>query len=72
MTDDNRDPIAAAFEDYRPAPKELPSAPVVDDALDRVAGQTVELRHYQTTEHGVTQHVEHITITAPVYPKGTH
>ncbi|MGV0796367.1 hypothetical protein ABQF26_05345 [Mycolicibacterium elephantis] len=63
--DDRRDPIAAAFGGYRPAPKELHNPrPAADVAA--LAGQTVDLTHYSVDVNGVTQHHERVTVTRPI------
>jgi len=70
------DPIAKAFRDYQRAPRELPTRrpTTFDDELGLVelAGQTVDVTHYSVDDQGVTQHVEHATITQPIMPKEQH
>ncbi|TLH72960.1 hypothetical protein C1S82_13010 [Mycolicibacterium cosmeticum] len=72
LTDDERFPLRAAFEDYRPAPRELPIARPhaghsVDD-LRRLAdgSEQVQMSHYEMTEQGVTKHTEWVGITRPL------
>ena len=70
--DDTPDPIAQAFADYRPAPRDIVARAVrpVDDVA-ALAGQTVELTHHEVdTESGITTYTERITVTAPILPKG--
>ncbi|KUH97951.1 hypothetical protein AU190_22260 [Mycolicibacterium acapulense] len=72
MTNDHRDPLRAAFDDYQPARKELPPPAAHDDGgLADMAGETVTVTHYRTTSRGVTRFESRATITAPIYPKGS-
>jgi hypothetical protein len=73
MTDDNpdtRDPIAAAFEDYTPPPRDrVPKSPWRGDydALFELDGQTVTATYYdRETDRPVT---ERIALTHPVFGK---
>lgn len=72
---DGRDPILAAFDDYRRVPRELPTRrpTTFDEELDLVelAGQTVDVTHFVVDDQGVTRHTERATITHPILPKGT-
>jgi hypothetical protein len=65
---DGPDAIAEAFKSYVPAPRELPR-PRVEHSLDdlrAVAGTTAEVRHYEATGNGITEHVERVEICAPI------
>ncbi|MGB3483614.1 MAG: hypothetical protein WBB07_15550 [Mycobacterium sp.] len=72
---DGRDPLRAAFTDYRRAPRDV--VPCVEhsvDDLQRLAdgGATVQITHYSLDEHGISRHAEHVTITAPITRKDTN
>lgn len=65
---DHRDPMRAAFDDHERAPRDIvPRVEHSGDDLQRLAdgGAPVQVTHYEIGEDGITQHVEHITITAP-------
>jgi hypothetical protein len=69
--DDPRDPLAAAFADYQPAPRDVVSRKprsIADDLTDlaALAGAMVELAYYEVTPTGVTRRTERITITEPI------
>jgi hypothetical protein len=65
---DVRDPIQAAFDDYRRAPRDV--VPKVEHSLDDLrllagGGAQVTVTHYELGEDGITRHREHVTIAAP-------
>jgi hypothetical protein len=64
------DPIAAAFDQHRRAPRDVVPRTVnhaVGDVRRLADGaQQVLVTHYETTEHGVTKHTEWATITQPI------
>lgn len=64
----NRDPIAAAFDDYQRAPRDVVphTAHTVDELRDLADGTTqAQITHYEMNKYGVTQHTEWATITQP-------
>jgi|GEM_PF-2885128 len=66
--DGQPDPIAEAFRTYRRPPADVvPHRPVVEGfdelALDAMAGQTVELSHYDfDLSAGITKYTELVTV----------
>ncbi|BBZ34064.1 hypothetical protein [Mycolicibacterium confluentis] len=66
---DAHDPIQAAFDDYRSAPRDIVPRRVEHslDDLRLLADGTaqVTVTHYEYNEHGVTAHSECVGITAP-------
>ncbi|MGV0720642.1 hypothetical protein ABQF17_17525 [Mycolicibacterium elephantis] len=63
--DDRRDPLRAAFDDYQPPRKELHNPRPAAD-VERLAGQTVDLVHYDVDADGITRHHERVTVTRPI------
>jgi hypothetical protein len=66
--DGGRDPIEAAFADYRRAPRDVvPYAEHSLDDLRLLADGTaqVTVTHYEYDENGVTWHSERVGIAAP-------
>lgn len=63
------DPIAAAFADYRRAPRDVVPRTVKHslDALYQMADGTtqVTVTHYEYDENGVTRHSETVSIAPP-------
>ncbi|MBJ7401543.1 hypothetical protein [Mycolicibacterium sp.] len=68
MTDDPRDPVAAAFANYKPAPRDIVPRTITDDLEDLalLAGTLLEIAYYDVTPNGVTRHNEHITVCEPI------
>jgi len=64
------DPIAAAFANYTPAPRDVVPRQdrdgIAELDIDAMAGTTQQIRYYEMTEDGVTEHIEHAIITAPI------
>lgn len=72
---DDRDPLAVAFESHERAPRDIvPRVEQPVDDLQRLAndGAPVEVTHYSITEGGVERHVERTTVTAPFTRKDTN
>lgn len=68
---DVRDPLRAAFDDYRPAPLDVVPPRNVEHTIDdlrRLADGTTQVlvTHYEVNEHGVTRHTEWVSVTQPV------
>ncbi|MBU8810706.1 hypothetical protein KL953_17630 [Mycolicibacterium goodii] len=67
---DMRDPLRAAFTDYRRAPRDV-VARTAEHSLDDLhhmadGASQVTVTHYELGEHGITRHTEQVTITAPI------
>ncbi|MBA4855774.1 hypothetical protein [Nocardia farcinica] len=63
MTDDHRDPIRAAFEDYRRAPRDVvPRTPL---PVDDIPTGTAEVVYYEMTGDGIERITERIHVTTP-------
>lgn len=78
MIDDDqhaeRFPLRAAFEDYRPAPRDIVPRAHAEHAVDdlrRLADGSaqVTVTHYELTEAGVAEYRETVTIAHPIMPK---
>lgn len=65
-----RDPLAAAFDSYERAPKDVVPKQVdhtVDDLRRLADGSAqVQVTHYELDEHGITRHTEWVSIAPPV------
>jgi hypothetical protein len=70
MTDDHddRDALAVAFADYRPAPRDIVPRTITDDLTDlaTLAGALLEVAYYDFTPTGVAKHTERITVCKPM------
>lgn len=68
---DGRDPLRAAFQDHRRAPRDVvpPSRHDIDD-LAALAGTTVVVRHYELTLTGVREYTKRVEICTPITLKG--
>ncbi|MGV0646716.1 hypothetical protein ABQE44_25360 [Mycolicibacterium sp. XJ2546] len=68
---DDRDPIAAAFADYRRPEGKRVARPAEVGDITALAGKTVAVEHDELfPEHGLARHTEPLTVTRPVLPKG--
>ena len=69
---DTRDPLRAAFDDYRRAPRDIVPKrpwPVDNNAdLDALAGETVEFVHYENAVDGVRRHTQNVIVTKAIIP----
>ncbi|WP_280502434.1 hypothetical protein [Nocardia farcinica] len=63
MTDDTRDPLRAAFEDYQRAPRDV--VPREPRPPDDIPTGMAEVVYYEMTANGVERITEHVHISTP-------